>query len=332
MTERKGNQDVYGFYNLGPLIENTLLADSENYRQIRFDQADLRNRIVLETWGAEGDRQILLHPSTACYCLRWAGYEVLSDQKKFVPRPLEPEVEIILLMGSAAHSFLQRRLRLTGAVFEKSFKSEYAHLSGRLDMLLPHPISGELAVIDYKFVSNFAFSRQINREGLPDYMRSSKGIYVPKAEHRRQLHMYMWAMSEQGVEITYGQVIYFNRDNGKRKDTIIMWDPEARYDAGLLIEKVREAARRVEKGELPDPSVDEQYVCAKICPFLGYCEEGQRFAREGIKKARKSPRPAWIKAKAREHHAQIRQQMESRGQVQPSFLDSNGQIRPELLE
>jgi hypothetical protein len=325
MPERKGdeNQQVYDTYKLGPWFEKAIKEDTRSYREARIVKQQTQSRIAREVWGDNVDIPTYVSPSTASNCLRWVGYELLSAEKGFVPKDLTPEVETVMLMGSGAHWLMQKKLGVLGGKSEQSVVDDEGHISGRLDMLLRHPLTGEYMIVDFKFVSSYAFN-QIKRANLPSYMRNTKDIYAPKPEHKIQLLLYMWAQRQKGTNIESGHLMYYNRDNGKLKEAVVMWDPETEYEIEEFIQKIKKAVENIDNGELPDPSVQAEFVCAKMCPYLAYCDYGQHYAKGEIKNASKTRKPSWVYKQAKQRREQKRQQMENLGIVQPRLIDEDG--------
>lgn len=126
---------------------------------------------------------------------------------------------------------------------------------------------------------------------------------------------------DEGKRIRYclcQHFIYINRDTGEVKEAIVGWDAVAQYDAEQLVEKIRQAKLAIERGELPEPTVESSYICSKLCPYRLYCEPGRKFVASGIEKEQKR-RPPWVYRKAKEEARQKREEMERLGIVQPQL-------------
>ena len=172
------NLEVYDPYCLGPLIREAVLEDSERYRKGRGQYRAESNKILQKVWGEDAVLPDRVSPSTAANCLRWVGYEELG----FKPAPRTFEAKMGMELGSAGHCALLNILRRFG-IKEQIVLEDETGISGRLDFIFRHPVTGEYQVLDLKFPGDWGF-RQIKREGLPEYLKKTKGIYNPRHEAR----------------------------------------------------------------------------------------------------------------------------------------------------
>lgn len=317
--EQPPNQEVYGVYRLGSLIEKVLQVDWRHWQEGSKQRRAKQQEILGAIWGEGVKVPEYLSPSTIAYCLRWVGYEALGYQ----PAPPTTEARLVMLMGSAGHWSLLRIIgqQISGRQ-ETSFTIDEADLSGRIDCLLKNPKTEEYQILELKFVGDYPF-RQIKREGLPEHLRTTKNIYQPSAEYRNQVLLYMWAKRKEGLNVTCANIVYINRNDGKIKEALVIWDAQAEYDAEQLVAKIKQAKEAIDRKELPEPTVESSHVCGGFCPYRGYCEHGQRFAAGQIKREEKR-RPQWVYRQARAEAAARRAKMEQLGVVQPGFPEWEG--------
>lgn len=308
------NQEIYRVYRLEPLIEKVLEADWRKWEKGTLERRKKQQEIFQAIWGKDVEVPAYLSPSTIAYCLKWVGYEALGYQ----PTPPTTEGRLVMLMGSAGHWSLLRTIgqQIPGRQ-ETSFTIDEADLSGRIDCLLRNPKTGEYQILELKFVGDYPF-RQIKREGLPEHLRSTKNIYQPSAEYRNQVLLYMWAKRKEGLSVACANIIYINRDTGKTKEALVVWNAQAEYDAEQLVVKIKQAKEAIDKKELPEPTVESPYVCGKFCPHRTHCEHGQKFAAVQIRRQQKR-RPKWVAKQAKEQAEARRAEMEKLGVVQARF-------------
>jgi len=306
------NLEVYGPYCLGPLIREAVLEDSERYREGRGQFRAESNKILQKVWGEDVALPDRVSPSTIANCLRWVGYEELG----FKPAPRTFEAEMGMKLGGAGHYAILNILRRFG-IKEQVVLEDETGISGRLDFIFRHPVTGEYQVLDLKFPGDWGF-KQIKREGLPEYLKKTKKIYNPSHEARLQLLIYMGVKRRERLNVTMGNIIYINRDNGKMKECIVPWDALAEYDMKEFLENLAEAREKIQRKKLPEPTVVSEYVCKSFCPYSQHCEEGKQFLAEKIKKGKKR-RPLWVYREAREQAEKRRQKMIESGFVQPEL-------------
>lgn len=307
------NLDVYGVYQLAPLIREAVLADAGEYREGRSETKVESQRILQKVWGETASLPRYFHPSIISRCLKWAGYEALEDELNLKPAPRTFEAEMGMKIGSAAHFSFLRILRKFG-VQEQAVLQDESAISGRLDFMLKNPITEEYQILDLKFPGDWAFGR-VQRDGLPDYLRKTKGIYNPRPEDKLQLLIYMWGRRQEGLNVAMGNIVYINRDSGKMKESIVPWDERAEHEMTLFLDQLAEARKSIKRGELPKPTVVSTYICAAMCPYRLHCDYGQKFAAGKIKKEKKK-RPAGVYRKARREAEEKRKMMERLGIVQ----------------
>jgi len=305
-------KDIYSSYKIGPLIEEVLLANSERFRESKSSNRPETEKIASKVYGEGIEVPRRMSVSTAANCLRWVGYEQLGE--KPVPRTFKQEMG--MLVGSATHGYLLRKLYQFGWQ-EQSVFIDDPGISGRLDFLMRNLKTGEYQVMDLKVTGEYGF-RQIKRAGLPDFLKGTKGIYWPGEEARLQLLQYLYAVDKQGKNVVCGNVIYLNRNDFSMKECIVPWDEIARYDAEEFLEKAKEARKKIDNGELPEPSVLSEYVCGSFCGYRDRCEYGQKFAAGAIKRQRKR-RPNWVYKKAKEESEKKKEMMIQAGVIQPEL-------------
>ena len=134
------NLDVYGVYQLAPLIREAVLADATEYREGRSETKVESQRILQKVWGETASLPSYFHPSTISRCLKWAGYEALEDELNLKPAPSTFEAEMGMKIGSAAHFSLLRILRKFG-VQEQTVLQDESGILGRLDFMLKNPVT-----------------------------------------------------------------------------------------------------------------------------------------------------------------------------------------------
>jgi len=308
--KKMGLEEPGAFDNmrLTPLIEVALQNESEKWGKSTYKQDT--QEMMKEIWGNNTEVIKYFSPSTLSFCLRWVGYQTLDE---YVPEKRKPEAEIILGLGQSGHYFIERVLKRFG-VSEMPVWNDEEKMKGRLDFLMKNPATGEYQILDFKFVSSFTF-KKIKREGLHDYLRETKEIYNPGLEAKLQTQLYMWMKRENGLNVTMGNVIYINRDNGQMKECLVPWDAVAEEDVRRFLEKLDKARERIEAGELPDPSVQSKYVCEYLCPYSKYCEPGQKFKAGQVRRSSKRLHPG-ILAKAREDAKEKKEKMKKLGVTQ----------------
>ena len=306
------NLEVYDIYRLTPLIREAVLEDSERYRKGRGQFQAESNKILQKVWGEDVALPDYVSPSTIANCLRWIGYEKFG----YKPAPRTFEAEMGMKLGGAGHYALLNILRRFG-IKEQSILEDETGISGRLDFIFRHPVTGEYQVLDLKFPGDWGF-KQIKREGLPEYLKKTKDIYNPSHEARLQLLIYMGAKRRKGCNVTMGNIIYINRDNGKMKECIVPWDALAEHDMKEFLGNLAEARKKIQKKELPESTAVSKYVCKSFCHYSHHCEEGKKFLAGKIKRGRKR-RPQWVYRKAREQAEERKQKMIERGIVQPEL-------------
>ena len=285
------NQDPYCVYDIHGLLKNAMLQNAANFRESRQTRKNNIKGVLESAWGEGIKQEIFTPPSTASNCLKWVGYEALGGYK---PAPRTNELEMQSLIGSSAHwSFL--KILATLGFQEHEFRTANPRLSGRIDFTFQNPITQEWQLLDLKFVGSFVF-KKITREGLNPELRRNKNNYNPAIEAKRQLMLYMWAMSEYGLKIACGHVVYISRDAGTMKTCLVPWGDGERYETEEFLQRIREAEAAIKEGQLPSPSVESKHVCGSLCSYVAYCEHGQQFAKGEIRKV-PNRKPAWLKEK-----------------------------------
>lgn len=307
------NQEDYAAYRLLPAIEEILKRDWDYWQESRKRREAERQTVAKAIWGQETEIPWYIHPSTASFCLRWVGYEALGTHKPAKPTT---EANLRMMMGSATHESLLKKLVsfIPEAKRETSITDDDAGYTGRVDLLLENRRLNETQVVDVKCLGSFPFN-QLTRKGLPSYLRPTKGICQPSPEHRKQVLLYMWALREKGEEVGSANLIYINRDSGKMKEGLVLWDLLSQFDAEQLVTELKEARTMIDQGKLPPPSVESKYICGSFCPYRIHCEPGREFAATQVKKEKKR-RPQGVYRKAKEEREKKRELIEQMGLVQ----------------
>jgi len=342
--EQPQNQEVYKDFQVTPLIEAALRADWRHWQE-QPKQKKIQTQEILEAIYGQGARvPEYIHPSIASFCLRWVAYQGLGYPEA------EPTAKSILSMkmGSAIHWSLSRTIKdfIPGEA-ETNFVIDDPDVSGRIDFFFPHPrLEGQYQIWEFKSVSDYVF-RQIKRKGLPEYLRGTKNIYQSLPEHRKQVLLYMWGKRHRGLEVICGNIIYINRNNGEMKEALVSWDALAEYDVvgddseKCLVPQIRDTQIQIEKlkekmektgerpgeDELPKPTVESSHVCARFCPFRGFCHFGQRFAAGEVKRQEKR-RPQYVYRKLGEEAQVMKEKMEKLGLVQAQLPGFEGLPKP----
>lgn len=319
-TEKPANQETYAIYRAIPMVEAALQADSRNWQEESANRKKQQKEILKAIWGENVELPFYISPSTASFCLRWVGYEALG----YTPAPRTMKSNLAMMIGSASHYSLLRAIgRAIPGLQETSFTIEEDDLSGRVDFLFRNPRTNEYQILEFKFTSDFGF-RQVTREKLPDYLRSTKGVFQPQPEHRKQVLLYMYAKRKEGLDIACANVVYIDKNTGEMKDALVVWDALAEFDASELVSGIKEAKTQIERKELPEPTVESAHVCERFCPYRVKCEHGQRFAAGEVRREQKR-RPKIVYQKAKEQREAKRRRMEEQGLVQgqlPGFMQN----------
>lgn len=314
-------QDIYDVYKTLPSIDKAIQDDWRRWRERRKEKQQEQLEALQAVWGEGVEVPRYVSPSIASSCLKWVGYEELEEVLGTAPTPPTVEGSLVMMIGSAGHwSLLKKIEQQLPGLEETSFVIDEADLSGRIDYLFRNPATEEYQLLEFKFVHDYVF-RQVKREELEDKLRRTQDIHAPIAEHRRQVLLYMWAKRQEGKNVACGNIIYINRNDGKRKEALVLWDAIAEYDAQQSVEQIKRAKRDIKEGKLPEPTVESTHVCAKFCPYRGHCDYGQKFVADQVRKERKR-RPPGVYKKAAQQRAAKEQQMIKLGIVQgrlPNF-------------
>lgn len=308
-------QDIYEVYKALPSIDKIIQEDWVGWREARKERRERQLEILQSIWGTGVELPRYVPPSIASSCLRWVGYEQLEEVLGIAPIPPTVEGSLVMMMGSAGHWSLLRKIeqQLPG-LEETSFIIDEADLSGRVDYLFKNPATQEYQLWEFKFVHDYVF-RKVRRKNLENKLRRTPDVYAPTPEYRKQVLLYMWAKRQEGKNVVCGNIIYINRNDGKRKEALVLWDAIAEYDAEQLVEQIKKAKQNINEGKLPEPTVESTHVCAKFCPYRGHCDYGQKFAAGQVRKERKK-RPTGVYKKIKKDIEAKRQRMIELGLVQ----------------
>lgn len=308
-------QDIYGVYKALPSIDRIIQEDWKGWRERRKEGRKRQLKMLQAIWGEGVELPRYVSPSIASSCLKWVGYEQLEEILGTAPTPPTVAGSLVMMMGSAGHwSLLKKIEQQLPGLEETSFVIDEADLSGRIDYLFRNPATQEYQLWEFKFVHDYVF-RQVKRKKLEEKLQGTADVYAPTPEYRKQVLLYMWAKRQEGKNVACGNIIYINRNDGKRKEALVLWDAIAEYDAEELVEKVKKAKQDINQRQLPEPTVESVHVCAKFCSYRGHCDYGQKFAAGQVRKERKR-RPAGVYRKIKEETEAKRRQMIELGLVQ----------------
>lgn len=316
------NLEVYNVYRLGTLIEEAVIEDASAFRERRSEWHASAERVLQKVWGEGVSLPRYVHPSTAAKCLKWVGYEALADELGVKPAPRPFKAEMGMRLGSGGHHQLSMVLRKYGIPEATLINDEYG-ISGRLDFMIRNPVTSEYQVLDFKFPGDWAY-RQVKRDGLPDYLKQTKGIYNPRPEDRLQLLLYMKGRREEGFNVSVGNIVYFNRDTLEYKECIIPWNADAENHMEDFLANITKAREAIKRGELPEPTVGSTYICASMCDYRLHCDYGQQFAAGKIKREAKRRDPGVWKMVEQQEEEKA-QQLIDLGILQPPLLMELGE-------
>lgn len=307
------NQSLLDIYDETSLIDKALVLGE----QVRSAQSQANRQaseeIFQAVWGPDVERSFLFNPSSAAKCLRMVGYEKLG----YKPLAKTSEQILALSMGSGVHRTLQAALRPFGETEASMFIGNGEFERGRPDFILKNPRTEKWLVDDFKTTSSWGF-RKITRDGLPEWMRATPNIYVPRPEDKLQLLLYMHGLRQKGLEVVIGSVIYINTDNRQRKRCPVIWDELAQVEIDEFMEKVKEARSLISQGQLPPPSVQPKSaksICGKMCGYRQLCDPGRKELASQVKKETKR-KPPWVYRKAKEQAEELKDEMVKQGIVQ----------------
>ncbi|HJX46089.1 MAG TPA: hypothetical protein VJ399_02925 [Patescibacteria group bacterium] len=307
------NLDTYGVYDIEKFLKQVVLKDTQQFREDRLQRKNQINEVLTLVWGEETKKPFFISPSTAARCLKIVGFEALG----YKPAPAIFKRELQYIIGTGAHWMLLKKLSPYG-LHEHTFQTDIPGVSGRMDFLFQNPITEKWQVIDLKFVGSFVF-KTITREGLTPELKINKKNCNPSPEAKKQILLYMWAQDQVGLDIACGNVIYINRDSGEMKQCIIPWGAREKFDINQFIEKIKIAKEAINKGELPQASVESPYICKSPCPHLVDCDDGKIIAGGKFRKESKR-RPKWVYKKVKEEKKEYEIKMQNLGITQARLI------------
>ena len=161
-------------------------------------------------------------------------------------------------MGNAVETEVIRRLKESGLevlTARKNFKIDKPHISGREDIMVQDPETGELYPCEIKGLSPLTWDKIDTVED----MLSHKAYYVRK--YPAQLQIYMYAHNKEK-----GFFILFNKISGAIKVIDVALDYE--YVESLL-QKTEAIYKHIADKTLPEP-IEDEHVCGD-CPLLHIC-------------------------------------------------------------
>lgn len=287
-------------YRMTPLIQRALVQSSVAFWQERERANQEQVAILTGLYGPSGAPPFRFSPSVVSVCNLKQIFTALNYPR--TPRTFE--AEMALQLGSSAHYVLLRPLRNIGWQ-EQSFVTENPPMSGRVDFLFYNSALDEWQILDLKVTSSFGF-RQLKRDNLREYMKQYKNIYPATPEAEKQMLLYMYALRQQGKNVTSGSILTINRDNFAIKERIILMNQEAEeriadlmsimeesYPKILHFLKLQKAGEEILQSEFPESSVDpltSHYICG-FCDFGPLCDVGRLFAEKKRKRSSKRYSP-----------------------------------------
>lgn len=293
-----------------PTIERLVVREIERWEILRREGLD-RGTLAREILGTETKP---IHPSLVSKCLRWWGYSKLGY------KPLSKEFNAILRLkaGSAIHQAFEDLLKMMGPTEYHIIRSEEddPEMTGTLDILFKNPRLplkfGNFQVIELKSVSTEAFKYQLNRKKLRRDLILVKGIVAPRESDKKQVGLYLKQLEDEGKRVASANIIYIDRNNLDIKEALIPWDPITQYEVNQFIEEIEEANQLIERGELPQPTVDSDIPCRYYCDYRHVCDV-RAVAKRRVRK------PSYVYKKARKEREKRRKIMEKLGSVQPTL-------------
>ncbi len=341
-TEKPKPQQTYSIYRFQDIFKRMIInhqrLDNKGYRQWKEDK-ETSNRYVL-------DKDYQSRPSvtisTATVCVRKAQYLELGEEYGYDLNSLEHDAEfkraMAFLSGSALHKVYQYAgNRLTEDEVRTEVKIPFLlapsnQIKGKPDMLWRNPETGEWQIAEYKNVGSYLFD-QIKREGLQDYLKDTKGIYAPLADHRLQVLMYMWILrKEHNIDVKVGNIIYLHKDPRGNirgvKEAIVVWDAVAELEVENFVKQLETANNQLaeiqkikqdgkfnhQKAEemLHERTTEDPWVCQN-CEAKLYCE--RKIVSPDMAKIKKPDLPATILEQAREEHRKREEKLIEDGQL-----------------
>ncbi len=319
--------EPYGLYKMLPRLDKVLLRYSQDNNESYDEYKDIQDETTQDIFGVNEPKRFTFNPSTSSVCVRKEGYRAYG----YKPEPSSIEGIIITEIGKAAHRQLLNIFRryIEKSRAEVDVISESPPISGRLDLLVYNHLVKEYQVLDLKFIGIYPF-KKLGRSELPQELLSTKDIYKPSPDYEDQILYYVWAQRQKGIDVTCANIIYFDRDSGKRKEALIPWDARAEARVANFIEnKIKPADILInedlhrdiprEEKRLPEPSVELDYLCG-YCNYLKYCVPGQKIGREGLGHLKKERAPRWVAKTAQERAEKMKEKAERLQISQPNLL------------
>jgi len=329
----KPNQ-TYDIYRYQAFFKRMIVTHHEmegkGYHQWKQNKEEATRNVLEQDYQ---EKQPTVTISTATVCVRKAQYNELGEEYGYDLNQFEPDAAfkraMAFLSGSALHKIYQYA---GNRLLEDQAKTEIKipflleptdNIKGKPDMLWRNPKTGEWQIAEFKNVGSYLFGK-ITREGLPDYMKSTKDIYAPLAEHRLQVLMYMWLLRKQGTDVKMGNIIYIHRDprgNMKGiKEAIVVWDAIAELEVQNFVKELETANNQLVEVQtlkqngtfshelaeqiLHDRTTEDPWVCGN-CEAKLYCEPGKIFGHSEMAKEKKTELPPPIIAQAVREHEEL---------------------------
>jgi Holliday junction resolvase-like predicted endonuclease len=188
-------------------------------------------------------------------CVRYLVFSITNWEDR---KPHDASLQNIFDLGNAIETEVIRRLKEAGLEIltaRKNFKVEKPLITGREDIMLQDPQSGELYPCEIKGLSPVSFDKIHS----VDDMHRHSAYYIRK--YPAQLQIYMYAHNKEK-----GYFILFNKITGQIKIIEVSLDYD--YVEGLL-KKTESVYEHIGKGTLPS-CLDDETVCSD-CPLLHIC-------------------------------------------------------------
>jgi len=188
-------------------------------------------------------------------CERYLVLSITNWQDK---KPHEATLQNIFDLGNALETEAIRRLKESGLEIltaRKNFRMDAPLITGREDVMIQDPESGELYPCEIKGLAPNSFNALDSVED----MRRSKRYYIRK--YPAQLQIYMLHHEKEK-----GFFILFNKITGQIKVIDVALDYEY---AEKLLKKAERIYIHISNKTLPD-CIDDENICSD-CPLLLIC-------------------------------------------------------------
>lgn len=188
-------------------------------------------------------------------CQRFIVLSITNWQDK---KPIDATLQCIFDLGNALEAEVIRRIKEAGfevLTAKKNFKIEKPLITGREDILLQDPESGELYPCEIKGLAPQSFDKINTIEDMLHH----KAYYIRK--YPAQLYIYEYKFSKET-----GFFVLFNKLTGRIK--IIEAPLDYNY-VDKLFQKSNRIYEHIAAKTLPD-TIDDETICSD-CPLLHIC-------------------------------------------------------------